>query len=77
MTEDATAVEATGRAVEAAGRIIVIAGCLYEVAALTTRRVPTITAVVHDIGRRGPVGRLTVWCIGGFVAFHFMEKLSR
>lgn len=60
----------------AAGRAVIVAGCLYEIVALTTDRVPTITAIVHDIGRRGFLGRLAVWSVGGFVAWHFMEKIS-
>lgn len=63
-------------ATEQIGRAIVVAGCVFEVVALTTQKIPTITAVVHSVGRRGLAGRLVVWAIGGFVAFHFMEKLS-
>ena len=63
-------------AIELAGRAAVVAGCAYEIVALTTRRVPTITSLVHELGRRGPAGRLAVWAIGGFVAYHFMEKLA-
>lgn len=63
-------------ATEQIGRAIVVAGCAYEIYSLTTDRVPTITSLVHSVGQLGIFGRLVVWAIGGFVAFHFMEKLS-
>ena len=59
-----------------AGRWIVVVGCGYEFVALSTRRVPTITALVHALGTRGFGGRIAVWAIGGFVSFHFTEKLA-
>lgn len=55
------------------GRAVLIAGCLYEVAALTTSRVPTITASIKYVGRSHPAGRLVVWAWCGYVAWHFLE----
>ena len=47
-------------------------GCLYEVAALSVSRLPTITDLVKRLGRM-PAGRLAVWCWCGFIAWHFLE----
>jgi len=58
---------------EALGRGIIVAGCLYEVAALTTGRVPTITAAVKYAGAAHPLGRLAVWAWCGYIAWHFLE----
>jgi hypothetical protein len=58
------------------GRALLVSGCLYEIVALTTRRVPTITAAIKTIGRSHPVGRLVVWGWCGYVAWHFLEPES-
>ena len=55
------------------GRSVLVAGCLYEVAALVTGRVPTITAIIKSVGRGHPVGRLLVWSWCGYIAWHFLE----
>ena len=55
------------------GRYVIAAGCAYEILALTTDRVPTITAIVKTIGRTHAVGRVAVWTIAGYVAWHFLE----
>jgi len=56
-----------------AGRLLIIAGCAYEIVALTTGRVPTITAAIKFLGRAHPIGRFLVWGWCGFVAWHFLE----
>lgn len=55
------------------GRAVLVAGCLYEVVAITTNRVPTITAVIKSIGRGHPLGRAVVWAWCGYIAWHFLE----
>lgn len=54
------------------GRTVVIAGCAYEIVALLTGKIPTITAIVKRLGR-AKLGRLVVWGWCGFVAWHFLE----
>lgn len=56
----------------ALGRLVLGLGCAYEIVALSTDRVPTITTVVKRTGKH-PVGRLVVWAWCGFVAWHFLE----
>ena len=56
-------------------RVAILAGCMYEILAITTDRVPTITAVVKH-AHKHPVGRFGVWCWLGFVAWHFLEPES-
>lgn len=53
-------------------RLAVIVGCTYEIVALVTNRVPTITVLVKRLGRH-PVGRFGMWCWCGYVAHHFLE----
>lgn len=46
-------------------------GCTYEVAALATRKVPTITKLLRR-ARRDKVGHLMVLLWIGFIAEHFV-----
>ena len=58
---------------QTAGRAVIAAGCLYEVAAITTNRVPTITAIIKAAGRaRG--GRVLLWLWLGYIVDHFIER---
>ena len=54
------------------GRLAVIVGCAYELVALTTGRLPTITKLVKTLGHH-PVGRVLVWAWCGFIAWHFLS----
>ena len=54
-------------------RWTVAAGCAYEIVALATNRVPTITAIVKMSGRFR-YGRLILWLWLGFVVDHFIER---
>jgi len=53
----------------------VVIGCCYEVLALTTRRVPTITRLVRVTASHRH-GRFAAWLWCGFVAWHFLEPLD-
>ena len=54
------------------GRYVIAAGCAYEILALTTDRVPTITAIVKMSGRFR-FGRLILIAWLGFIVDHFIE----
>lgn len=52
-------------------RVLVAGLGLWEFLAVTTRKIPTITAVVHRYrGRR--VGRYIVWAVLGGFAWHLL-----
>ena len=53
-------------------KLAVLAGCFYEIVAIATDRVPTITTIIKHAGKH-PVGRFAVWTWCGFCAWHFME----
>ena len=55
------------------GRYVIAAGCAYEILALTTDRVPTITAIVKMSGRFR-FGRLILIAWLGFIVEHFIER---
>ena len=55
------------------GRYTIAAGCVYEIVALVTDRVPTITAIVKMSGRFR-YGRLILWLWLGFIVDHFIER---
>lgn len=52
---------------------ITIVGCVYELVALTTRRVPTITYIIRWIGKRR-WGRAIAWLWVGYVTDHFLLR---
>lgn len=54
---------------------LTITGCVYEVVALTTGKVPTITRLVRIIGRHR-AGRALAWLWVGYVAGHFLSEDS-
>ena len=54
------------------GRYVIAAGCCYEVVALVTDKVPTITAIVKMSGRFR-FGRFALWLWLGFIVDHFIE----
>ena len=55
------------------GRYAIAAGCVYEIVALATDRVPTITAIVKMSGRFR-FGRFALWLWLGFIVDHFIER---
>ena len=56
-------------------RIMLLVGCAYEIVALTTRRVPTVTRILKTIGAR-PYGKAALWLWTGYVSAHFLEPLD-
>jgi hypothetical protein len=50
-----------------------LVGCVYEVASLTTKKVPTITTVLRKGARRHPFGKVVLWMWCGYVSWHFLE----
>ena len=55
--------------------IVLLIGCTYEIIALTTRKVPTITRILRTVGAT-PAGRVPLWLWTGYVAWHFLEPLD-
>jgi hypothetical protein len=55
------------------GRAVIAAGCAYEIVAVATDRVPTITAIVKMAGRLR-FGRFVLWLWLGFIVDHFIER---
>lgn len=56
-------------------RGIVLAGCAYEIVALTTRKIPTITRILRTVGSKR-YGRAAVWLWVGYIAWHFLEPIE-
>lgn len=56
-------------------RGILVVGCVYEVVAVTTRKVPTITRILKTIGSK-PYGKAALWLWTGYVSAHFLEPLD-
>lgn len=56
-------------------RGILLVGCAYEIVALTTRKVPTVTRILKTIGAR-PYGKAALWLWTGYVSAHFLEPLD-
>jgi hypothetical protein len=52
-----------------------LVGCAYEIVALLTRSVPTITRIVRLMGTK-PVGKVFVWLWAGYVSWHFLEPMD-
>lgn len=56
-------------------RVVLLVGCAYEIVALTTRKVPTITRILKAVGSR-PYGKAALWLWTGYVSAHFLEPLD-
>ena len=56
------------------GRAVIAAGCLYEIVAVSTDRVPTITAIIQRSSRLPWIGRIALWLWLGFVVDHFIDR---
>ena len=56
-------------------RAVLLVGCAYEIVALTTRKVPTVTRILKTIGSR-PYGKAALWLWTGYVSAHFLEPLD-
>lgn len=55
-------------------RILIALGCAYEIVALTTNRVPTITAIIQRSSRLPWIGRIGLWLWLGAVVDHFIAR---
>ena len=55
--------------------IVLLVGCAYEIVALTTKRVPTITRILRTVGSK-PQGKALLWLWTGYVSAHFLEPLD-
>ena len=60
-----------GKRIDKAFNTVLLVGCLYEVFALVTRRVPTITWFIRWFHNHR-IGRLLAWLWIGFVVDHFL-----
>lgn len=56
-------------------RGVLLVGCAYEIVALTTRKVPTITRILKTLGSK-PYGKAALWLWTGYVSAHFLEPLD-
>lgn len=55
--------------------VVLLIGCAYEILALTTKRVPTITRVLKVVGSK-PGGKALLWAWCGYISWHFLEPLN-
>lgn len=55
--------------------IMLLVGCAYEIVALTTNKIPTVTRVLKTIGSK-PYGKAALWLWTGYVSAHFLEPLD-
>jgi len=53
-------------------RWMVVGGCTYEIVALTTDRVPTVSRLVKLASRGHPLLRTVAWLWCGAWAWHFV-----
>ena len=56
-------------------RGVLLVGCVYEIVALTTRKIPTVTRILKTLGSK-PYGRAALWLWTGYVSAHFLEPLD-
>ena len=56
-------------------RGVLLVGCVYEIAALTTRKVPTVTRILKTVGSK-PYGKAALWLWTGYISAHFLEPLD-
>lgn len=55
-------------------RVVLVAGlCVYEVAAIASGRVPTITALAWKL-RKHPVGHVAIWGALGWLSWHLLVE---
>jgi len=54
---------------------VLLVGCAYEIVALTTKKVPTITRILQTVGSK-PHGKALLWLWIGYVSAHFLEPLD-
>jgi hypothetical protein len=59
------------------GGLVVAAGCAYELVALTSRRLPTISELSWRLRDRHPVGAAAIWGGLGILGWHLLIDDSR
>ena len=52
---------------------VLAVGCAYEIVALATRKIPTITRILRTMGNRHAVGKALLWMWCGYISWHFLE----
>jgi hypothetical protein len=56
--------------------VVLALGCAYEIVALTTRKVPTITRILRTVGKQHPMGKALLWMWCGYISWHFLEPVE-
>lgn len=56
-------------------RAALVLGCAYEIVALVSNRIPTITALIRQLAQHR-AGKALVWAWVGFVAHHFLTEVE-
>jgi hypothetical protein len=60
-----------------AGKLLVGSLCAYELVALVTDKIPTITRICHTAKNRHPVGAAVVWAGLGVLGYHLLLENSK
>lgn len=55
-------------------RAALVVGCAYEIVAVVSNRVPTITSIVQNTSRLPWVGRIALWLWLGAIVDHFIYR---
>lgn len=55
--------------------VVLLVGCAYEIVAIATRGVPTITRLLKTLGKQ-PVGKALLWMWCGYISWHFLEPME-
>lgn len=56
--------------------VALLIGCAYEIVALLTKNVPTITRMLRVIGSK-PFGKALLWMWCGYISWHFLEPMEQ
>lgn len=57
---------------KAAGAWIVGSGCAYELVALTTGKIPTISRACWWLRKKHPLGGVVIWTAMGILSWHLL-----
>jgi len=55
--------------------LALLVGCAYEIVALVTKSVPTITRLLKILGKQ-PIGKALLWMWCGYISWHFLEPME-
>ena len=55
-------------------RVALVVGCAYEIVAVVSNRVPTITSIVQRSSQLPWIGRICLWLWLGAVVDHFIYR---